>query len=105
MPDLDLRTDDNETENVRDNFEKLDLEFKNHPFLGFEGKVVQADLEAGENDVAHNLGFVPTDVFVTYYDQNSSITHVPNKWTKDRVRVNAPIAGRARLMIGKFGEG
>jgi hypothetical protein len=93
-------------ENVRNCFRVIEEEInQKQPLL--KGNWARLDLTIEKAVTAykfkHNLGFIPTDVFVTYAD-NSGYTLLYSQFDKDYIYITTTGANTLRGFMGRYEE-
>jgi len=100
MDRLDLSQASSDAE--RENFRKLDAEFRTHPILAGEWRKFALDFEAaGTRTLKHRLGYVPKDVLVTFNTAGASFTY--SSFTQEEITITATGAGTLRFLLGRMG--
>jgi len=102
----DIRRDSFKDSPDRDNYETLqeisDIVLRtDNPFINFQGSVYSREFTAaGTFEVAHGLGFKPTDFFLTGNSNNVTVTL--GLVTKEVATITISAATALRFILGRF---
>jgi len=102
----DLRLDAFADDKYRDNWEllqeALDTLFNiDNPFINFQGQLFEV-IETGTTafQVAHNFGYVPTDIIITGNTGNATVTQ--GVFKDDSITLTTSVSTDLRLLLGRF---
>lgn len=97
---------DIQDEYVRENFERLTLFLQEFPFFRGEWRFFELAFTSTLTNVnvAHGLGFKPTDVIQTSVTGAGSVTFNFNSFTSENINVTTTAACTVRCFIGAYKE-
>lgn len=98
MEKLDLSQASTATE--RENFRKLDAEFRSHPILAGDWKKFALEFDAaGTLVLKHRLGYKPLDLIETFNSAGATFS----SFTAEEITITTTGAGTVRFLLGRMG--
>lgn len=86
---------------ARDNFRKLDDEFRVLPLLNGQFKLFDLEFPSAQSSVlTHNLGFIPQDVIITF--NTAGFVYLLKNLTSEKMEYTTSSAGRVRFLLGRM---
>ena len=64
-----------------------------------DAHVLSTTVGTGETTIAHTLGRVPEDAFITLKSANSNIYRGPTAWTSSNIYLQASVAATVTLLL------
>ncbi len=101
MNNLDLLTQDLDTEKIQENFQKLRQFISQNPLVNGNFKFYRIVVKNPSVNYKffHDLGFVPRDVIITYISSGSVIPDY-GKFTKESIEFNVSDECEIRMLLG-----
>ncbi len=100
---LELNSDNILDKQMKDNLEKLSLEFMKNPFLNGDFKHFEISILSANSEYRfrHSLNYTPSDILITYISNNSAVEILYDQIDNNFVVFNFPSACTIRFLAGK----
>lgn len=93
-----------EDEFVRENFRLLDDYLRDVDFLAGEFRHIEIVLESAVTNFkfAHNLGFVPRDIILTFVTDGATVTWDYDSFDRENIQLDTSAACTIRFFVGRY---